>query len=276
MSEFYKELKQLRKERGIDLEEIHSRTKISVATLKAIEDGQFSQLPHTYTRLFVRAYALEIGADVDDTLRRLERLLGNEYVPLNEKNDLEEETLDKPVENEEEITDLSTSSRTSKNMRIDMVKGIVLVSILIFAIYIIREINEEEAANAPILYPSEFEEEGPITDQMLQNDYDMIVESVQMMEAEAPYSLKVATAEKVWYQTRTDNLSPSDDVLPSGDNRIYVFTDSLDILFKHSESLNLYLNGSALNSFDSSSNPIRITLSTVDKTVTIQRFAPKS
>ena len=276
MSEFYKELKELRKERGIDLEEIHSRTKISVATLKAIEDGQFSQLPHTYTRLFVRAYALEIGADADDTLRRLERLLGNESLPLNEKNDLEEETLDKPVENEEEITDLSTSSRTSKNMRIDMVKGIVLVSILIFAIYIIREINEEEAANAPILYPSEFEEEGPITDQMLQNDYDVIVESVQMMEAEAPYSLKVATAEKVWYKSRTDNLSPFDDVLPSGDNRIYEFTDSLDILFKHSESLNLYLNGSALNSFDSSSNPIRITLSTVDKTVTIQRFAPKS
>ena len=276
MSEFYKELKELRVERGIDLEEIHSRTKISVATLKAIEDGQFSQLPHTYTRLFVRAYALEIGADADDTLRRLERLLGNESVPLNERNDLEEETLDKPVENEEKITDLSTSSRTAKNMHIDMVKGILLVSVLIFAIYIIREINEEEAANAPISYPSEFEEEGPITDQMLQNDYDVIVESVQMMEAEAPYSLKVATAEKVWYQSRTDNLSPSDDVLPSGDNRIYEFTDSLDILFKHSESLNLYLNGSALNSFDSSSNPIRITLATVDKTVTIQRFAPKS
>lgn len=276
MSEFYKELKELRKERGIDLEEIHSRTKISVGTLKAIEDGQFSQLPHTYIRLFVRAYALEIGADADDTLRRLERLLGNESGPLNEKNDLEEDTLDKPVENEEEITDSSISSRTAKNMHIDMVKGILLVSVLIFAIYIIREINEEEAANAPISYPSEFEEEGPITDQMLQNDYDVIVESVQMMEAEAPYSLKVATAEKVWYQTRTDNLSPSDDVLPSGDNRIYEFTDSLDILFKHSESLNLYLNGSALNSFDSSSNPIRITLSSVDKTVTIQRFAPKS
>ena len=276
MSEFYKELKQLRKERGIDLEEIHSRTKISVAMLKAIEDGQFSRLPHTYTRLFVRAYALEIGADADDTLRRLERLLGNESAPLNEKNDLEEDTLDKPVENEEEITDSSTSSRTAKNMHIDMVKGILLVSVLIFAIYIIREINEEKAANAPISYPSEFEEEGPITDQILQNDYDLIVNSVQMMEAEAPYSLKVATAEKVWYQTRTDNLSPSDDVLPSGDNRIYEFTDSLDILFKHSESLNLYLNGSALNSFDSSSNPIRITLSTRDKTVTIQRFAPKS
>jgi len=276
MSEFYKELKELRKERGIDLEEIHSRTKISVGTLKAIEDGQFSQLPHTYTRLFVRAYALEIGADADDTLRQLERLLGNESAPLNEKNDLEEETLDKPVANEEEISDLSTSSRTAKNMRIDMVKGIVLVIILIFAIYIIREINEEETANAPILYPSEFEEEGPITDQMLQNDYDVIIESVEMMEAEAPYSLKIATAEKVWYQSRIDNLSSSDDVLPSGDNRIYEFTDSLDILFKHSESLNLYLNGSALNSFDSSSNPIRISLSTVDKTVTIQSFAPKS
>jgi hypothetical protein len=36
------------------------------------------------------------------------------------------------------------------------------------------------------------------------------------------------------------------------------------------------LNGSKLNSFGASSNPVRISFSAVDKTVTIQHFIPKS
>jgi hypothetical protein len=36
------------------------------------------------------------------------------------------------------------------------------------------------------------------------------------------------------------------------------------------------LNGSKLSSLGSSSNPVRIFLSAVDKTVTIQHFIPKS
>ena len=44
MSSFYKALKDLRIESGIDLEEIHNRTKISLEALRAIESGQFDEL----------------------------------------------------------------------------------------------------------------------------------------------------------------------------------------------------------------------------------------
>ena len=78
MSSFYKDLKDLRIESGIDLEEIHNRTKISLEALRAIESGQFDELPQTYIRLFVRAYANEIGADENSTLSELDKFLSKE------------------------------------------------------------------------------------------------------------------------------------------------------------------------------------------------------
>ncbi len=275
MSEFYRDLKALRQEQGIDLEEIHKRTKISLTYLNAIEDGRFDQLPHTYVRLFIRAYATEIGADSDEILNNLEKILGKKTSPTKPKKEIEPQKEEKTQLSEEDNAVLS-QTRSAKNIRTDMFKGIVLVSILIFAIYIIRIINAEEAAKAPIEYFSEFMEEGPITEQDLQNDFDIFTKSVQILEAEPPYTLKLATAERVWYRSKTDTLNAHEDVLPSGDNRLYEFNQTIEILFKQTRGLNLYLNGSTINSFESSSNPVRISLSAVDKTVTIQHFVPKS
>ncbi len=61
MAQFYKELKELRESQEISLEEIQDRTKINFKYLEAIEQGDFKILPVPYLRLFLRAYAEEIG-----------------------------------------------------------------------------------------------------------------------------------------------------------------------------------------------------------------------
>ena len=276
MSDYYKDLKELRIEAGIELEEIHNRTKISLAALRAIESGEFNKLPHTYVRLFVRAYANEIGTDEDLALIELEKSLSKESIakevkkPNNKFLNLEQDTKKKIV------AKINPSLISAKNIRTDMVKGFALLSILIFSIYIIRQINKEEASKAPIVYPSDFEEEGPISKQILQNDFDLFTESVQIMEEQAPFTLKMATVERVWFKTKVDTLDFFEDILPSGDNRLYEFSDSLIVLFKYSKGLNLYLNGSILNSFKPSSNPLRVIFSSFNKTITTQQFVPKS
>lgn len=276
MSSFYKDLKELRKESGIDLEEIHNRTKISLEALRAIESGKFNELPQTYIRLFVRAYANEIGADENSTLTELDKLLSGKS-NVDSQTELKKSYQEiKKVAEKKDVDQIKPSSATSKNIRTDMLKGFALLSILIFSIYTIRQINKEEASKALIVYPSDFEEEGPITNQILQNDFDLLSESIQMMEEQAPYTFKMATVERVWYKTKIDTLTFFEDILPSGDNRLYEFSDSLIVLFKYSKGLNLYLNGSLLNSFKSSSNPLRIIFSSFDKTVTIQQFIPKN
>jgi len=275
MSEFYTELKALRKQKDINLEEIHNRTKINLSYLEAIEEGRFDLLPHTYIRLFIRAYATEIGANPDEIVNNLENFLGNKTSAPKPKKDKHLKEVEKTQSSDKDKATLS-QNHNAKNVRTETLKGIILVGILIFSIYIIRVINEEEATKTPLEYPSEFIEEGSITDQDLQNNFDILSEIDLELKSEPPYIFKLAAAERVWYRTKTDTLKPIENLIPSGDNRLYEFGQTFEILLKHTRGINLYLNGAILNSINSSSNPVRVTLSVADNTVTIQQFVPNS
>ena len=75
MSKFYKELKELRESRKISLDEISERTKINVQYLQYIEKGAFEDIEAPYLRLFLRAYAEEIGSDSKRALSNLIHIL---------------------------------------------------------------------------------------------------------------------------------------------------------------------------------------------------------
>ena len=77
MPQFYKELKELRISKKISLEDLESKTKINIKYLKAIEEGDFNVLPSPYLRLFIRAYAIEIGGEADRALDQLDSFVGN-------------------------------------------------------------------------------------------------------------------------------------------------------------------------------------------------------
>ena len=275
MSEFYTELKALRKQQDINLEEIHNRTKINLSYLEAIEEGRFDLLPHTYIRLFIRAYATEIGANPNEIVNKLENFLGNRTSAPKPKKDEHLKEVEKTQSSDKDKAPLFHNGNV-RNVRTETLKGIILVGILIFSIYIIRVINEEEATKTPLEYPSEFIEEGSITDQDLQNNFDILSEQIQELKSEPPYIFKLAAAERVWYRTKTDTLKPIENLIPSGDNRLYEFGQTFEILLKHTRGINLYLNGAIINSINSSSNPVRVTLSVADNAVTIQQFVPNS
>ena len=76
MASFFIELKELRKSKEICLDHIHQRTKINMRYLRAIEAGEFEILPIPYLRLFLRAYAKEIGGDANNALEQLDSFLG--------------------------------------------------------------------------------------------------------------------------------------------------------------------------------------------------------
>lgn len=75
MSEFGLHLKQARERRGISLRQIANATKISSGALEALERGDFSRLPGgIFSRAFVRAYAVEVGLDPEETVRQYTEL----------------------------------------------------------------------------------------------------------------------------------------------------------------------------------------------------------
>ena len=284
MAEFYKELKLIREEKGIELAKIHKRTKISLSALQAIEKGKFDQLPYTYVRLFLRAYAVEIGANPEEALESFEIFIGNkEEVPnkkIDESFDISAEALfsnDKTgdIKKKSEQKNSILRKRPSISIRTDITKSIFIVSTLVFAVYIILSINKEVEANKPKEFISDFEEEGPISDQMLEDNYVKISETKQALKAIAPYSIMLTTDQRLWYEIKSDDLAQSEQVLPIGDNHLHRFNNKINIKFNQSIGLNLYLNESKLDILESNSYPIIIIISVPEKTVAIQQFSPK-
>lgn len=65
------ELQQTRERRGMTLEQIAQKTKISATLLRHLEANEIDRLPRAvFLRGFLRAYAREVGLDPEDTMRR--------------------------------------------------------------------------------------------------------------------------------------------------------------------------------------------------------------
>ncbi|MFQ5640140.1 MAG: helix-turn-helix domain-containing protein [bacterium] len=63
-------LKQARQNLNKTLEEVHDRTRISIQHLKYLENNEFSFLPETYVKSFLKDYSKELGLDADDILHQ--------------------------------------------------------------------------------------------------------------------------------------------------------------------------------------------------------------
>ena len=283
MSHLYKNLKTLRKGKGISLEDINKRTKINISTLKAIESGDFSDLTSTYQRLFIRAYAAEIGANPEDIIKNLEESVELKRKPVDQEKDAIEESIPKPTIKKDSI-ESSSNNRSAKHMRKDIIMGSVLIAILIFAIYIIRSINEEKE-NTLIKETSEYYEDEPLSkmfteknelwEEILFDNFDILSESLQALDSSAPFTFRIATAERLWYRYEVDSLKSLESVIPIGDNHQYSFNNSFKVLFSHSKTLNLFLNDYKIKNLKSSSGPVLLNISYPKNTLILQHFVSK-
>jgi cytoskeletal protein RodZ len=77
IGEFFK---QVRETKGLTIDEVASKTRIRTDFVKALEDGNFAQLPdQVFARGFVRSYARSLGLDEDDAIHRFVQSAGAYY-----------------------------------------------------------------------------------------------------------------------------------------------------------------------------------------------------
>lgn len=72
MKPLHEELKELRLEKGVSLEDIYAVTKIRPALLEKLEEGDFTIAPEPFLRAFLREYAEAAGIDPDRVIARYE------------------------------------------------------------------------------------------------------------------------------------------------------------------------------------------------------------
>jgi Uncharacterized protein conserved in bacteria len=131
MAQFYKELKELRESRKISLEEISERTKINVQYLHDIESGDFVKIETPYLRLFLRAYAEEIGGDAERALEQLDSFMGNKR-PVISTNIQDE------IDIEETPTKIK-KLKSFKNIRQDYLITVIFSLVFIFSILVLKK-----------------------------------------------------------------------------------------------------------------------------------------
>jgi transcriptional regulator with XRE-family HTH domain len=275
MSDLHKRLKALRREQKIDFAAIEKRTKINLEYLKAIESGKFEVLPSTYIRLFLKAYCVEIGADPVDAMRQMEILLGAkepdsipitaEEIPVEEKGE--------PDENIETIA----MDHPPHEMRSDWVKGVTMIVLLIFSIYIVKQIVSDQPLQASgnnAVLESTVE---PITDFELINDYVLDKTNTGSLVVDPPYQAKiVARKAQVWFRTETDSALPIENILHNGQQDNFRFVKRFDILINPTNNVDIYWSGQLVPYLEPTPHPAKITLDGSVKTVTIQHYVPQN
>ncbi len=274
MSDLHKKLKALRREQKIDLAAIEKRTKINLEYLKAIESGKFEVLPSTYIRLFLKAYCVEIGADPVDAMRQMDILLGvegSETIPIPE--------VETPIEENgepNESTKKIAMDLPPHEMRSDWVKGVTMIVVLIFSIYIVKQIVSNKPSqvfdnNAVLEQTVEL-----ITDFELINDYVLDKTNTGSLEVDPPYQAKiVARKAQVWFRTETDSALPIENILHKEQQDHFRFVRRFDILINPTNNVDIYWSGQMVPYLESTPHPAKITLDGTAKTVTVQHYVPQ-
>ena len=274
MAQFYKELRELRLSKEINLEELENRTKINAKYLEAIEEGNFDILPIPYLRLFLRAYAIEIGGDSERALEQLDSFIGNtkpKMIPLQKNEDAMEDN-----SNSEKISLSILFSKSNLKLRKDIIKVGVLSVFFIFSIVIIKKIfsNEIDYSNnsseKKVIRKMEL-----ITEEKLITNYteDKFIE--ESLSIEPPFFLTILSGSDIGITIVQDTLKPYIKYLnPGTELNLEGFISKAELMFTNTEKLRVRLNGIELNPIKNYSHPLRLLIKSSPPSFTARLYKP--
>ena len=273
MAQFYKELKKLRTSRGISLEEISDRTKINIKYIKAIEAGDFINIETPYLRLFLRAYADEIGGDSQRALEQLDSFMGTNSIPLSPSFNVKNENIE-----DFEFTNDSSSSSENSNQKIrkDLLKTTVLIGVFIFSMIVLKKIfNGSSSVQLTENGPISKIETLSISEKDLDLNYIIDNESEEILLTKAPFIVKIRALKKINYSFKNDTLNHISNFVHSNwDQNLDPFVNQSELFFSTTIGLTLYINGVNIQNISDYEHPLRIIIKPSPPSMIIQRYKP--
>ena len=274
MAQFYKELKDLRVSKEISLEDLESKTKINVKYLNAIERGDFDILPTPYLRLFIRAYAIEIGGNAERALEQLDSFVGNNRstaATSQIKNiDKEENKID------DNFSFLNLLSESNLKLRNDILKVSILSILFIFSIIIIKNISiETENSNNDSSQNAYKNQIKVIDDEELLINYaeDKFIE--KSLNMEPPFFLSVNANSELSMLIEQDTIDTYTELLyPGTEINLQGFISKAKIIFSNTDNIKARLNGEELSIIENYPHPLKLIIQSSPPSISIRLFTP--
>ncbi len=273
MAQFYKELRDLRLSKEISLEELEDRTKINIKYLEAIENGDFEVLPVPYLRLFIRAYATEIGGDSDRSLEQLDSFIGHSKPNIN-TNKIKEDPRDE-TQSSEKINISSFFPDTNLKLRKDIITVTILSILFIFSIIIIKKLSTEQASDKSLQDEQNIRKVDIITEEILITNYteDKFIE--ESLSIEPPFFLKLISGSDIGVSIEQDSIDQYVKYLnPGTELNIEGFISTSELLFSNTMKLKIRLNGIELEPIKNYPNPLRLIIKSSPPSFTAKLYKP--
>lgn len=208
LKSFAEELKSLREERQISLQQIANKTRIDIKFLKAIEDGNFEVLPEIYVRAFIREYCLVVEISPAEYLNKFELAKKGKLVEDTAAETGQEkhaETSSDPKTEFDASAEIAASQAKQPDEKIQLGKkqiyaiAAALAVILLLAVYFLFF----KSSTPDIITEKSYDEIMGSN----QDRYQMQADSVSRITSSSSDSLqlRVGSTDTVWLKSIADN-----------------------------------------------------------------------
>lgn len=247
---FIKDLKQLRLEKKISLQDISGATRINVRFLEAIERGDFDILPKPYIRSFIKQYAKYIGFDENRVIAQFEEYNRNVHQNGNDTTADSEKT--KPA-----LDPVNDPKLKTVFLSLAVIGGIALVVYLVITIF---STTEEPVAERPFQdVVREIEEQAEQT-----TIEPLDSPATAQPEQEDSVSLAVTAIDSVWLTITVDNVLQQEYIFPPGRSREWKAANEFLLTVGNAGGVSIAVNDDSIGVLGSPGQVLRNLLITRD------------
>ncbi len=218
-ADFGPRLKRAREARGTTLREIAARTKIAASALEALERNDISRLPGgIFGRAFVRAYAVEVGLDPEQTIREFLEAFPHDTV-----------TVGSPYVASEDHAAVEGSRRSAQTaLKLAVISVPVVVAIIYFTMA--RASAPAQPPPAPVAEPVPVAMPAPPPPQ-------------GAAVSEAPLSIELVATAPVGVTIIADGVAEAARTMVVGERRALAVERGLTLSMTNAAALQVTING---------------------------------
>jgi cytoskeletal protein RodZ len=235
LESFAADLKKARVEKQISLMDISASTRINMKFLEALEEGNFSVLPQTYVRAFIREYADAVGYNVQEAMKQYDALTQPKQVEKTESTAAQGKST-KPAQPSPPESQILGFARQNA-----VFIGIIVV-VAIFVVYLTRPVADTapigDIAETPFdKVVQENQAATPITQQPI------TLPSVSQLVTIDSLTLDMTSSDSVWMTITLDGTRTMEYLFPPSRKGSWKAKESFTLTMGNAGGASFSLNG---------------------------------
>lgn len=231
--DYWDSLRKKRLNKKISLEDLSLRTKINIRYFEAIEKGDFSALPETYIRLFLKTYARELGFDYEELLA---------HTPGNIQK--KPKVPKKNTNHKKESSPFTYKSRKKRNPFL-LISGIIIVAaaVIVFQYYESHDFLSNKPSLTDTLSQTVVDAEPDI----ISIPKEMIpLDGKNNITLKRPYVLEILPQENLIYLLQVENERSRENLIQKNINHSITVNASFRLKIFQPDKCRILLNGQTL------------------------------